>query len=310
MSSITELLPIRQPARAVPTEADRVLRTALGATLLVLIVFTSAITTVAETARALHAGLAWQTWVLSAMSLGLATALLTTGALADRRGPRQLLVLGAAGLLAASALAALAPSIGVFVAARVLQGFAGAAVLVAALGLIALAFPPGPERTHATGLWGAVLGGGIALGPLLAGVSSDLADWRLIHWAEAAGALAVVAAGRRVPDLRAQVRHPIDPPGALTLAASMAALTAGLVCGRESWTSAVTIVLLAAGVLLLGGFAAIETRRRAPMLDLRLFREPLFVAATTGSLFLGLSTIAVMSYLRSSRSARCTCGPR
>jgi MFS family permease len=285
------------PDTTASADGARVLPIALAATLLVLIAFTSAITTVGETATALHAGVAWQTWVLSAMSLGLATALLTTGALADQRGPRQLLVAGAAALLVSSALAAVAPSIAVFVAARILQGLAGAAMLVGALGLIALAFPPGPGRTHATGLWGAMVGGGIAIGPLLAGVLSEVSDWRLVHWVEAAAALGIALAARRLPDLRAHVRHPVDPPGAIALAGSMAALTAGLVCGRSSWTSTITVVLLVAGVALLALFAAIETRRRAPMLDLRLFREPLFVAATTGSFFIGLSTIAVMSYL-------------
>jgi MFS family permease len=295
MSSIT--VPTRPPRPTATPTSPAVLPVVLGATLLVLVVFTSAITTVGQTARTLGGGVAWQTWVLSAMSLGLATALLTVGAVADRRGARGVLVLGAAGLLAASALAALAPSIEVFVAARVLQGLTGAAVLVAALGLIALAFPTGPARTHATGLWGAVVGGGIALGPLLSGALADAVDWRLVHWVEAAGALAVIVAARGLPDLRADRRHPIDPPGALTLAGAMATLTAGLVCGRSSWTGTVTVALLAAGVALLVVFAAVETRRRAPMLDLRLFREPLFTAATAGSLFLGLSTIATMSYL-------------
>ncbi|MDO8212392.1 MFS transporter [Conexibacter sp. CPCC 206217] len=274
-----------------------VLPVALAATLLVLIAFTSAITTVGETAATLDAGISWQTWVLSAMSLGLATALLSTGALADRHGPRRILALGALGLLAASVLAAAAPTIAVFVAARVLQGVAGAAVLVATLGLIGLAFAPGPQRAHATGLWGAMVGGGILLGPLLAGALADVADWRLVHWLEAAGALGIALAAARLPDLRADRRHPLDPPGVAALAGSMAALTAGLICGRSNWTSTVTIALLAGGVVLLGLFVAIELRRSAPMLDLHLFRAPLFVAATAGSLFLGLSTIATMSYL-------------
>jgi MFS family permease len=298
VSSVIELsLPGEPPGTDAGAGRRAILRVALAATLLVLVVFTSAITTVGVTAADLHAGLAWQTWALSGVSLGLATALLTAGALADQRGPRQLLLAGAGGLVVASALAAAAPSMAVFVAARVLQGVAGAALLVGALGFLGLAFPAGPARTHATGLWGAMVGGGIAIGPLIAGVLADLANWRLVHWGEAAAAVAIAAAAARLPDLRADRRHPIDPPGALALAASMALLTAGLVCGRASWTSAVTVALLIAGVVLLLAFAAIETRRRAPMLELRLFREPLFIAATTGALFTGLSTIALMSYL-------------
>ena len=270
---------------------------ALGATFLVLVVFTSAIPTAADTAGSFGAGIAWQTWILSGMSLGLAGALMTTGALADERGPRWALIGGSAGLLASSVLAAVAPSIGVFVVARVLQGVTGAAMMVAALGYIALAIPPGAERTRATGLWGAAVGAGIAAGPVLAGVLAELSDWRLVHWAEAAGALAVLLGGRVLPDLHAHVRHPIDPPGALTLAVSMSALTAGLVSGRSSWTAPVTIALLAAGVAALALFPAVEKRRPAPMVEPALFRAPLFVASVAGALFLGLSTIALMSYL-------------
>ena len=184
-----------------------------------------------------------------------------------------------------------------FVAARVLQGIAGSAMLVAALGFIALAAPAGPERTRATGLWGAMVGAGIAAGPVLAGLLAELTDWRLVHWAEAAGALAVLVAARGLPDLRARVRHPIDPPGALTLAASMSALTAGLVNGRADWTAPATVALLVAGVALLALFPLVESRRRVPMVEPALFREPLFVASVAGALFLGLSTIALMSYL-------------
>ncbi|HEX5910224.1 MAG TPA: MFS transporter [Thermoleophilaceae bacterium] len=270
---------------------------ALGATFLVLVAFTSAITTAGDTAGSFGAGIAWQTWILSSMSLGLAGALMTCGALADERGARWAMIAGAGGLLAASALAAVAPSIGVFVAARVLQGVAGAAMLVGALGFIALAVPTGPERTRATGLWGAMVGAGIAAGPVVAGLLAELTDWRLVHWAEAAGALAVLMVARGLPDLRARVRHPIDPPGALTLAASMSALTAGLVSGRSDWTAPVTVALLVAGVALLALFPLVEARRPVPMIEPALFREPLFVASVAGALFLGLSTIALMSYL-------------
>ena len=238
-----------------------VLPVALGATFLVLVAFTSAITTAPDTAGSFGAGIAWQTWILSGMSLGLAAALMTTGALADERGARWAMGVGCAGLLGSSVLAALAPTIGVFVAARVLQGIAGAAMLVAALGYIALAVPVGVDRTRATGLWGAMVGGGIAAGPLLAGVLAELTDWRLVHWAEAAGALALVLAVPRLPDLRAPIRRPIDPPGALTLALSMSALTAGLVSGRSSWTAPVTVALLAARRRAAG---AVPGRRGAP----------------------------------------------
>src|SRR5580658_904463 len=135
-------------------------------TLLVLADFSAVVTTVGETSRSLGAGVSGETWALSGMLLGLATALLTVGALADDLGRRRVLVCSAAALAVASALAALAGDTTVFVAARVLQGIAGAGVIVASLAAIGHAFPAGAARTHATGVWGAALGAGIAIGPL------------------------------------------------------------------------------------------------------------------------------------------------
>jgi hypothetical protein len=85
-------------------------------------------------------------------------------------------------------------------------------------------------------------------------------------------------------------------PGIATLGAGMALLTAGLVEGRSEWTSAMTLGLLAGGALLLAAFATLEARRTAPMIDLRLFGEPLFVASIVGALFTGLAVIGLMSY--------------
>ena len=117
-------------------------------------VFSAVVTTVADSARSLHAGVAGETGA-QRDELGLATALLTAGALADALGRQRVLLWGAGLLAAASALGALAPGMGVLVAARVLQGIAGAAVLAASLGSIGHAFPAGTPRTRATGVWGA-----------------------------------------------------------------------------------------------------------------------------------------------------------
>ena len=131
-----------------------------------LAAFSSGVTTVGQTARTLDAGVGGQTWALSAMSLGLASALLAVGALADDLGRRRVLAWSAGLLAGASALAAAAPTMTVFVAARVVQGVGGAGVLTASLAAIGHAFPGGAARTRAAGIWGAALGGGIALGPL------------------------------------------------------------------------------------------------------------------------------------------------
>jgi MFS family permease len=267
-----------------------------AATLLVLAVFSGPVTTVGETARSLHAGVGGQTWALSSMSLGMATALLPVGAIADELGRRKVLVAGAATLAATNALAAAAPSIAVVVVARVLQGVAGAGIVAASLAAIGHAFPSGPARTRATAAWGAALGGGIALGPIVTAALAAPLGWRSGYWAQAIAAAALVPAATRIAESRSATRRPHDVPGIATLGTGMALLTGGLVEGRSDWTSAPTLALLAGGVLSLVAFAALEARNRAPMIDLRLFAEPLFAASIVGALFTGLAIIGLMSY--------------
>jgi MFS family permease len=290
-------MPIAVP-RATPLAARPAFTVGVtaSATLLVLAVFSAPVTTVGETARSLHAGVGGQTWVLSAMSLGLATALLPVGAIADELGRRRVLVWGAVLLALANAIAAAAPSIAVLVGARVLQGVAGAGVVAASLAAIGHAFPAGRARTHATAAWGAALGAGIALGPIVAAALAAPLGWRSGYWAQAIAAAALVPAALRIAESRATARRRLDVPGIATLGSGMALLTAGLVEGRSEWTSPGTIGLLAGGAIMLAAFAVLEARRPAPLIDLRLFGEPLFAASIVGALFTGLAVIGLMSY--------------
>jgi MFS family permease len=283
--------------------AARTLFVAAYGTLLVLLVFAAAVATVGDSAQTLHASVGGTTWVLSGMSLGLAIALLTAGALADDFGRRRVLAASGTLLAATSALGALAPSNGVLVAARVLQGVAGAGVIAASLGAIGHAFPAGPRRTHATAVWAAAVGGGIALGPLAAAGLASWLGWRSSFWLEAIAAAVLVPAALTVPESRATIARGLDLPGATTLAAAMGLITAGLVEGRSSWSSATTIALLVTGALALGAFVLVELRQRMPMLDLRMFRERLFVASITGALFTGVAVIGLMSFSLSAMRA-------
>lgn len=273
-----------------------ILPVASAATLLVLIDYTTALTTTVDTAAGLHASQSWQTWALSAMGLGLAAALLTAGALADELGGRRTLLVSVVALGLATAAAAAAPSVAAFVGARVLQGVAGAGVLASSLGLIGHAFPDGTARTRATGVWGAMIGAGIAAGPLVAGWLAALGDWRLAYWVEAVAALPLLIAATRVGESRAAVRRAIDVPGAFTLTVGTTALTASFVVARQDWTGALTLALLGVGIALLATFVAVEWHQEAPMLDLGLFRSRAFVASLIGALVTGVALIAPMSY--------------
>jgi MFS family permease len=285
-------------ADVVPLRASQstTLAVAASGTLLVTLVFSAVVSTVGASIHTLGGGLAGETWTLSAMSLGMAVALLVAGELADAAGRVRTLSLSAVALAATSALGAVAGSTAVLVAARVLQGVAGAGIVAASLGLIGHTFPAGRERTHATAVWGAAVGGGIALGPLAGAWLMNTLGWRSSFWLEALLAAALVVAARWLPESRAQRPRRLDVPGAITLAAGVAALTAGLVAGRHNWSSAAAIILLAGGVLLLVAFGLIELARRQPLLDLHLFGEPTFVASITGALFTGVAVIGLMSY--------------
>lgn len=276
----------------------RVLATVAGATLIVLVAFTTVITTVTDTVADFGATLSWQTWALGGMSLGLASGLLSAGSLADLVGHRRVFIAANLGLAAAAALAAAAPSMLIFVVARVLEGVAGAGVLAAGLGLLGRRFEPGPQRTRATGLWGASLGAGIAVGPVIAAALSDALDWRAASALTVVGAVLASAGGRaldRAPTTHA--RRSLDLSGVLLMVLAMGCLTAGITSGRTSWTSGTALGLLATGVVSLAVFVSVERRRSEPMLDLAHFANPVFLTSVGGAAATGLATIALLSYL-------------
>ncbi|WP_367303676.1 MFS transporter [Nocardioides panacis] len=147
-------------------------------------------------------------------------------------------------------------------------------------------------------MWGASVGAGIAVGPLLSASLDLVASWRDAYWVLAvAGAAVTVAALRVVHESRSAQPRPLDLPGLLLLAGGMSALLAALVEGREGWTAPLVLVLAVAAVVLLGAFVAVERRSPAAMLDLALFRHPPFVAATVAALATGAGVIALTSYL-------------
>jgi MFS family permease len=198
--------------------------------------------------------------------------------------------------LRTSALAALAPTISFLIGARILQGIAGGGVIASSLGIIGHSSPSGDARTHATGVWSAALGGGIAISPLAAAALADATGWRGGYWLVAAGAGLLVPAAVSLAESRADSRRPIAVREVAPLGVGMAALTAGLVEGRSDWTTTATIALLGAGGVLLAAFAWLELRRRAPIVDPRLFRDRVFVASVSGALFTGLAVVSLMSY--------------
>lgn len=278
-------------------QARRTLWVAAAGTLIALMAFTTPIASLADTARGLHAGVPEQAWILSSMSLGLAIALLTSGALADDLGRRRVFVVGAVVLALGSIPCATAVDGVELIIGRVLEGVGAAAVIACSLALISHQFPPGPARAKASGIWGAALGGGIALGPLMAAGLGPTISWRATYGALVLLATGLAAAGAKLlVESRAAERRRIDWTGVVLLSAGLGALIAGLTLARSGLTRPDVLVLAVGGLVLLLGFAVVETRSAAPMLDPTLFRNRRFVAVNVAALATGLGVIAQMSF--------------
>jgi MFS family permease len=283
---------------SVTRDQRRTLAVSVAAAFLVLSTYTLPLTTLDHTGAALGSSAGGEAWILSSMSLGLAAALLVSGAIADDRGRRRAFVIGATVLSVSSIVAAVAPSTGVLIAARVLEGVGGAALTSAGLGLLGNAFGDPVRRARATGVWGAGLGAGIAAGPLIAGGLDVVLGWRASYWCIAVLAAGLAVTGRRLlAESAAELPRPVDYVGAALLASGLSALLAGLVQGRAGWAQPMPVALLVVGTALLVAFWRSQAVRRGPMLDLKLFHRKDFLAATTGALANGLSIIAVMSYI-------------
>ncbi|GAA4227396.1 MFS transporter [Actinomadura meridiana] len=292
---MTALAPPRAAHRPSGTTAALVVPAA--ATLLALMNYTAPMAALSDTARGLHAGGTAQIWLMSSISLGLAAALLAVGALADDHGRRRVFLIGTVVLAVSSVACAVAPDALVFITGRIVQGAASAALLATGLGIIAATFAPGPHRAHATGVWGAMLGLGVALGPIAAAALAETGGWRLWYWASAAASVPLGVAALALRESRAERPRGLDLPGLLTLSLGIGALVAAITWGRTGWTKPGVTALFAAAAVLLAAFVAVEARRRLPLLDLGLFRRPAFLLSITGALVTGLGVIGITSYL-------------
>ncbi|MGW5196249.1 MFS transporter [Streptomyces spiralis] len=285
----------REERRASPPRPRATLAVTSAATAVTLMTYTAPMVTLPDTAAALHTSLSAQAWLLNGTPLGLAALLLVAGSLADDHGRRRVFLAGTLALGLTTVLGAFSTSTWQFTLARIAQGAASAALLASSLGLIVHAFPSPRGRLHATGVWGAFVSGGIAVGPL---VSGALPNWRIGYGILGAAALVVTALGARaLSESRAPRPGRPDVAGALAFGLALVALVAALTLGRDGWLRPSVGVLLAAAVLLVGVFVAVERRTATPMIDLSLLRHPPFLASSAGGLFTGLAVIGLFSFL-------------
>jgi EmrB/QacA subfamily drug resistance transporter len=231
--------------------------------------------------RDFHASVSSLQWVVDAYTLTLAGLLLLGGTLGDSYGRRKLFMIGTVWFAVASLLCGVAPSIGVLIAARALQGVGGALLTPGSLAILQASFAQ-DDRMAAIGAWSGFGGVATAFGPFLGGWLIDAVSWRLVFFINLPVAVVVVAvAARHVPETKAPGPVPkLDVRGAACISGALAGITYGLIgASSYGWGSVEVLLPLAAGLALLGLFILVENKEPHPMLPLGLFKSRQFTAA-------------------------------
>jgi EmrB/QacA subfamily drug resistance transporter len=226
-------------------------------------------------ARDLHASTAGLQWITDAYTLTFAALLLLAGALADRFGRHHALAAGLAVFALGSLAAAFTRTPAELIAARAVMGIGAAFIMPATLSIITSVFTNPAERAKAIGIWSAISGLGVAIGPVAGGLLLAHFSWDAIFLVNLPVAAIALAAGHwLVPASRAPVARRLDPAGAIVSVAAFTLLTWALIAAPGSgWLSAATLSRLACAVALLAAFAVIEVRSDHPMLPLTLFKN-------------------------------------
>ncbi|MEU9198923.1 MFS transporter [Streptomyces sp. NPDC048332] len=232
-------------------------------------------------------------WAITAFALPSGGFLLLFGRIADLYGRRRLFLTGLAVFGAASLLATFAWNPGAFLTGRALQGFGAAAIVPTGMSLLTTTFPEGPQRDRALGISGTLLSLGFTVGMVAGGTLTDTLGWRSTMGLLTLAAVAVLAAA---PALLGESRTPdrprLDVPGAVTVTGGLLALIYALSTAAEHGFGRVDVqVSLAAGVVLLTLFAAVESRTSAPLVSLPMLRRRTVAFGNLG----GLLTFSMMS---------------
>ncbi|MFF1281030.1 MFS transporter [Streptomyces sp. NPDC058299] len=215
-------------------------------------------------------------WVVTAYALAFGGLLLFGGRIADLWGRKRTFVLGLVGFAAASALGGAATTGGMMFGARALQGAFGALLAPAALSLLAVMFTDAKERAKAFGIYGAIAGGGGAVGLILGGFLTEYLDWRWTFFVNVPFAV-VAAAGAyfviREPE-GGRNRSPLDIPGVILSTLGLVSLVYGFTrAASDGWADSVTVAMFVASVVLLVAFVIVEARVKAPLLPLRVVTD-------------------------------------
>ncbi len=216
-------------------------------------------------------------WVINMYTLIFGGFMLLGGRAGDLLGRRRVFTTGIVLFSAASLLNGLAQSSEMLIIGRGLQGLGGALLTPAVLSIITTTFSDASDRAKALAIWSAIAAGGGAMGLLLGGVLTDLASWRWIFFVNVpVGVGLSFAAARVLPESRTDsADRSLDLRGAVCVTSGLVVLVFGIIKSSDyGWGSTRTIALLAAGLVLLAGFLALENRSRAPLVRLSIFRVP------------------------------------
>jgi EmrB/QacA subfamily drug resistance transporter len=233
-------------------------------------------------------------WVITAYAITYGGFLLLAGRLADLYGRRRVFIIGVVIFSLASLFCGLAWSEGVLIASRAVQGVGAAVITPSALSIVMTTFDEGAERNKALGIWGALGGGGAAVGVLAGGILTTYLSWRWIFFVNVpVGAIAFLATPRFVRESRAEEKKSLDIAGAVTVTAGLALLVFAVSKAPDhGWSSGWTLSRLAVAILLLLLFVGIEARAKDPLMPFSIFRIKTVAGANVCGLLLGAITFA------------------
>ena len=246
-------------------------------------------------------------WIVNAYTLVLASLLISSGALADRFGRRRIFQIGLVVFGVASIVCALAPSVGVLIAARIAQGVGGSMLSPVALAIVVNVMTDPKERAKAIGVWAAVFGLSMAAGPIVGGVLIESFGWRSVFWINVPViAVVLVLTAVFVPQSRAEQPRRLDLPGQVLLMVVVGGSVALLIEGpRIGWLASGAIAGYVAVAAALAAFVRVESRKSEPLMDPSLFRHRPFTGAVLGAIvvFVALNATLLLGtfYLQQAR---------
>ncbi|MFM0294030.1 MULTISPECIES: MFS transporter [Paraburkholderia] len=249
--------------------------------------------------RVLHGDFKGMQWIMNAYTLAVTTVLMATGTLADRFGRRRVFVIGIALFGITSLVCGLAQSVPTLIAARLLQGASGGAMLICQVAVLSHQFHEGPERARAFSAWGIIFGIGLGFGPIIGGTIVALSNWQWVFWVHALLAVAtltLVFGG--VQESRDPHAHTLDVAGIVTLSLAVFGLVYFITqVPALGFGNPRALFIIAATLLAFVGFVVAEKLSASPMFDFSVFRIPQFSGALMGSAGMNFSFWPFMIYL-------------